>query len=112
MLYHISETLFDHAINNGHTPCDLGVQNDPFTGKTYRLLSFPVKNELRDPCDKDLIINSAHKLVEIADTMKLEKIYLVRPGYGIDLPDYDTTIRPELHKIFDDRFYILDYLLN
>lgn len=103
--FHIAKKLAEHIRTNGNVPCDFGLVDS--AGQKYRLLSFPTKNHWRDPSDINLIANSAKILVELANKLKLEKIYTVRPGCGLGRLDYETQVRPIISKILDDRFYII-----
>lgn len=72
------------------------------------LVSFPTKNDWRDPSDIQLIKQSAEELMHMADVRKWQKVYLPRPGIGLGGLSWDK-VKMELEKILDDRV-IITYL--
>ena len=100
--YHVADKLADNIRNNGNVPCDLGIYDG------FHILSFPTKNDWRNDSDINLITDSAKKLVTLADTLNLTKIYSVKPGCGNGNLSWNTQVEPVLSKIFDDRFIIIE----
>ena len=70
------------------------------------IISFPTKNHFQDKGDLNLIIQSAKRLVWIADNYGLKKIIIPSPGTGCGQLSRDLVYK-ELNKILDDRFYII-----
>lgn len=77
--------------------------------KEYKclILSFPTINNLMDGSNIELIKQSAAVIVDHANQYSLKNIVTVRPGSGIGGLDYYKDVRPELIKIFDDRFTVV-----
>jgi hypothetical protein len=71
------------------------------------IFSFPTINNLVDGANLQLIKQSATLLKDIVDRFDLKGIMIGRPGAGIGGLDYYKEVRPELIKIFDDRFTIV-----
>jgi len=55
-----------------------------------------------------LIIDSAKKLVDLADCLDYKKIIIPRPGCGAGELEWHT-VAPELNKILDDRFFCITF---
>ena len=70
------------------------------------IISFPTKNHFQDKGDLNLIIQSAKRLVWIADNYGLKKIIIPSPGTGCGQLSKDLVYK-ELNKILDERFYII-----
>jgi hypothetical protein len=76
-----------------------------------RITSFPTKNHWRDSACISLIKQSAKELVGRLDAGSSEvqgPIYIPRPGCGLGGLDW-TDVKPELEKVFDDRFVIVTW---
>lgn len=73
---------------------------------TY-IVSFPTKHHYKDNSDLDLIIQSAKRIVQIADYYKAQKIYIPSPGTGLgNLPK--EVVYKALESILDDRFVLIE----
>ena len=55
-----------------------------------------------------LIIDSAKKLVELADRLNYKKVVIPRPGCGAGELSWET-VQPELNKILDNRFHSITF---
>ncbi len=99
--YHVSKILAEHITNHGNTPCDLGIYDG------FHILSFPTKNDWRDNSDIELIKSSAVGLMKIADELKLTRVYITKPGCANGHLSWNSTVKPELKKILDDRFIVI-----
>lgn len=75
-------------------------------GKTY-IVSFPTKNDYRNKSNINIIKNSAKFIVEIADYLEAEKIYIPSPGTGFGGLSKEDVYK-EIEAILDDRFIILE----
>ena len=64
------------------------------------------RNHFQDKGDLNLIIQSAKRLVWIADNYGLKKIIIPSPGTGCGQLSKDLVYK-ELNKILDERFYII-----
>lgn len=82
---------------------------DTLKNKQFKCLvfSFPTINNLIDGSNIELIKQSATVIVDYANQYGLKNIVTVRPGSGIGGLDYYKDVRPELIKIFDDRFTVV-----
>lgn len=99
-LYHVSGTLADHLKAHGNVPANLGVFDGVY------ILSFPTKNDWRDDSDINLIRNSAHLLVELADKLHLKHVYLPKPGCANGRLNWND-VKPVIQAILDDRFTVV-----
>jgi hypothetical protein len=69
------------------------------------IISFPTKWHWKENSDINLIINSAKKLVAIADAFNFDFVAMPRPGCGNGHLKWED-VKPVLEPILDDRFYI------
>ena len=99
--YGVSLKLARHLQQNGNTPCDLGIYDG------FHVLSFPTKNDWRDDSDLDLIINSARGLMQLADKLGLERVYITKPGCGAGRLDWNIVVKPAVKQVLDDRFVVV-----
>ncbi len=72
----------------------------------YSLVSFPTKENWKDPSQLWLVQRSAKELVAYADKMGWKKIVLTRPGCGLGGLEW-TDVKKVIGPILDDRFYII-----
>ena len=70
------------------------------------VFSYPTKHDWREMSNLDLIIQSAHQLVELVNIQGLKHVYLTRPGCGHGGLSWDT-VRPLIGPILNDRFTVL-----
>lgn len=73
----------------------------------FRYLSFPVKHHWHEKADLNLIEESAHKLVILADSYNYKLMALPRPGCGNGGLDWDE-VKSVIEPILDDRFVIIE----
>ncbi|MBR4421048.1 MAG: hypothetical protein IKS69_00765 [Erysipelotrichaceae bacterium] len=99
--YHVSGTLAKHLRENGNTPADLGVHDG------FHILSYPTKDDWRNPSTLQLIMKSAQLIVKLADELNLTKIYMVPPGCGLGGLNWATQVKPAIENILDDRFIVI-----
>lgn len=60
----------------------VGILQLPTVDDPAYYVSYPVKDVWMNPAREDLIIRSAHELMELIDLMYWEKVLLPRPGCG------------------------------
>lgn len=70
------------------------------------VVSMPTKNDWRDPSDINLIKQSAHELMALANRNNLRKLYLPAPGCSNGRLDYISDVRPTISGILDNRFTV------
>lgn len=70
------------------------------------VVSMPTKNDWRDPSDINLIKQSAHELMALADRNNLRKLYLPAPGCSNGRLDYISDVRLAISGILDNRFTV------
>lgn len=97
----IPKILGDKIKKSGNLPYVAGKVE-----KTY-IASFPTKNNYKDSGDINLIVNSAKRIVEIADYLKAETVCIPSPGTGFGGLDKEEVYN-ELRHLLDDRFIILE----
>lgn len=79
--------------------------NWPFYFPDLCVMTFPTKEDWRNPSIPELIKDSAQRATWLADAHKLKRILLPRPGCdrgGLDWEDVKLIIAP----ILDDRFVV------
>lgn len=59
----------------------------------------------------EIILKSAHQLVQIADTLNYKTIAIPRPGCGAGGLEWDY-VKPYIESIFDDRFWVVGYITD
>jgi hypothetical protein len=67
------------------------------------LASYPVKRHWKEAADPDLIVRSAHQLVELAQNFGYTRVAIPRPGSGNGRLRW-TDVRALIAPILDDRF--------
>lgn len=72
--------------------------------KQVNMLSFPTKNNWRQPSDIELIRQSAKEIVAICDACRITRCYLPAVGCGCGGLDWKRDVEPVLREILDDRF--------
>lgn len=83
--------------------------NRPFIlNKEEGIASMPVKHHWKEQADLELIKDSAHKLVEMADKFGWQDVLVVRPGCGNGGLNWDD-VRPVLEDIWDERFTVITF---
>ena len=70
-----------------------------------RIVSFPTKNDWKDPSDMFLIKRSAEALADMANKFNWRYIALPRPGCGCGGLEWED-VKKILSLIFDDRFVV------
>lgn len=75
------------------------------TSAPFSLLTMPVKHHWHEKADPDLIIRSAHELVDVARGWAWGTIWLPRPGCGNGRLNW-IDVRPLIEPILDDRFTV------
>lgn len=86
--------------------------DSPYNGRSYRLISFPVKHRWYERADLKLIERSAGELVALVDDADWltknsnAQIVLPRPGCGNGHLRW-SDVRPVIEPLFDDRFLVV-----
>lgn len=89
-----------HLVKNGNV---VGVFSEE------HIFTFPTKSYWKEDSSITLVLTSAFSLVKIVGEMKLDHVYLPRPGCGngkLKWPEVKELLKP----IFDDRFIIVDWV--
>lgn len=71
-----------------------------------RIISFPTKNDYRNPSDIELIAQSCHQSMAIADHFGLDSVFLPRPGCHNGKLNW-SYVMPVISSILDDRFTVV-----
>lgn len=74
---------------------------------TFTIFSFPTKHHFKENSDITLICKSAEQLVEMCNKFRISKCYLTRPGCGCGKLNWESTVKPWLSQILDDRFIVV-----
>ncbi len=73
---------------------------------TYAILSFPTKNDWRNPSDLQLILRSCNELTAIVEAFNINNCYIPLPGCGYGQLDPDEVI-PAISNILNDKFVLV-----
>ena len=98
----IPKLLGGYVKQYGNRVFNLG--KDETTG--IRLVSFPTKNNWKDPSDLALIRMSAEQLVELADKNNWTHVLVPRPGVGKGKLKW-SDVESELAEVLDERFFVI-----
>lgn len=114
----IERILGDHLATHGNHAWYLARGSDKYPGPQFGIIFMPVKHEWWQNADPDLIVQSAHELVKLADAeqrifepaahIEWENIWMPRPGCGNGHLDWDD-VRPLIEPILDDRFIAVTF---
>jgi hypothetical protein len=105
-LMHLSALLGKYLTKYGNRAFNLGKYTD--NTRTYTVFSFPTKHHWKEDSDITLISKSAEQLVEMCNKFGITKCYLTPPGCGCGKLNWETTVKPWLSQILDDRFIVVD----
>ncbi len=104
--FHISGLLGQYLYENGNHCFDMGLYT--YFGKQYHIITFPTKHDWRYKSDINLIRQSCEELTDIANKLKLAKVYLPKPGCGCGGLNWTHDVSPVLSEyLVDDRFFIV-----
>lgn len=73
----------------------------------YRIFTFPVKHHWFEKADLNLIERSAFQLKESVDKLRLERVFMVRPGCSNGRLMWED-VKSVIEKHLDDRFLVVD----
>lgn len=76
------------------------------TGEKCLVCTMPTKNDWKNDSDIELIKQSCHELMIIADKFTLTNIYLPRPGCMNGRLDWNKDVKPAIKNLLDDRFVV------
>ena len=105
-LFHLSNLLGKYLKQYGNRAFNLGRFQRP-SGAIFTVFSFPTKHDWKEDSDINLIIQSAEQLVQMCDKFGITKCYLPPVGCGCGKLNYETTVKPWISQILDDRFVIV-----
>lgn len=109
--FRLDEKLGQYITQYGNRAFNLGVYqryslNNLDMPDFFRVFSFPTKYHFRLDSDINLICKSAEQLVEMCNKFGITKCYLPKVGCGLGKLNYESTVKPWLSQILDDRFII------
>lgn len=91
---------------HGNHVYDLGLCFIPENRATFRLFSFPTKQDWKEDSKPELIRQSCKEMMEQADRHGIDTVYMPCPGCSNGKLDYWHDVRPILEEELDDRFII------
>lgn len=91
-----------HIRMNGNTLSPLLVHEECW------LVSFPTKNDWKDPSSIELITESAISLLEFTERFQWNNVFLPPAGCGLGGLSIDV-VKPILEDILDDRFTMINF---
>lgn len=108
--FHLSERLGKYLKEYGNRAFNLGkyYRNTLNNSACFTVFSFPTKHHWKEDSDMTLIIKSAEQLIEMCNKFGITKCYLTPPGCGCGNLNWETTVKPWLSQILDDRFIVVD----
>lgn len=98
----IDKKLGEYITKYGNRCFQLG--KGTVNGKTFIIVSVPVKHHWNEMADVTLISKSCDQLMEMADKYGYSKVYLPAPGCGNGRLNYENQVYPWISLILDDRF--------
>ena len=81
--------------------------NRVFVFSGWRIMTFPTKDDWKEPAKLPLIVQSAEQLMAAIRARKIRRIYLPRPGCGNGQLTWEQ-VQPAIAPILDDRVIILE----
>ena len=99
----IDNALGKKLASTGNHVYDMGVYSN--NGNKH-IVTFPTKNHWKDNSDIELIKQSCHELVALADTNNWTTVMLPPVGCGLGGLDFNTQVKPVISELLDDRFVI------
>lgn len=101
--------LADRILRNGHRTqiIDSWAPFSPASSKSPTVLvSFPTKNDWRDPSDLDLIVKSSHELMTLIEEQRWADVLLPAPGTGNGWLKWDV-VEEAIAPILDERVTVV-----
>lgn len=105
-IFHLSNLLGKYINQYGNRAFNLGRFQRP-NGAVFTVFSFPTKHNWKENSDITLICKSCEQLMEMCTKFSITKCYLTPPGCGCGNLNYETTVRPWISQILDDRFIVV-----
>ena len=105
-LFHLSGILGKYLVQYGNRAFNLGRfkrNNDAI----FTVFSLPTKHDWKNDSDINLIVKSCEQLVEMCDKFNITKCYLTPPGCANGHLNYESTVKPWISQILDDRFIVV-----
>ena len=108
-MLHLSARLGSYIKQYGNRAFNLGTYRRHCLNETviFTVFSLPTKHHYRDDSDITLICQSCEQLMQMCDKFSITKCYLTPPGCGCGRLNYETTVRPWISQILDDRFIVV-----
>lgn len=104
--FHLSAKLGAYLKQYGNRVFNLG-RYQRGTEAIFTVISFPTKHHWKEDSDITLICKSCEQLVELCNKFGITKCYLTPPGCGHGNLNYETTVKPWISMLLDDRFVIV-----
>ena len=73
------------------------------------ILTFPVKHDVEDKADPQLIADSCMQAHAMANKFAWEDVLIPRPGCGAGGLNYEKDVKPIVSMLLDDRFKIITF---
>lgn len=73
----------------------------------FTIFTLPTKHDWKENSDITLICKSCEQLMEMCTKFGITKCYLTPPGCGCGNLNYETTVKPWISQILDDRFIVV-----
>jgi hypothetical protein len=105
----LSGKLGSYITQYGNRAFNLGkYQRNYFSNQaTFTVFSLPTKHHWKEDSDITLICKSCEQLVEMCNKFCITRCYLPPPGCGHGNLNYETTVKPWISMILDDRFVVV-----
>lgn len=106
-LFHIDTKLAQYLKEYGNRAFNLGRFQNNQTGANFTLFTFPTKHNWKDDSDVTLICKSAEQLMQMCDKFGITRCYIPLVGCGCGGLNWETTVKPWVSQILDDRFTVV-----
>jgi hypothetical protein len=109
--FNLAPKLGRYITQYGNRAFNLGYYQIPASNGgmiVFTIFSFPTKHHYKDNSDVTLICKSAEQLVEMCTKFGITRCYLTRPGCYCGKLNWETTVKPWLSQILDDRFIVVN----
>lgn len=107
--FKLSPRLGSYLKQYGNRAFNMGkYRRDTFNNPAiFTIFTLPTKHHWKEDSDITLICKSCEQLVEMCNKFGITKCYLTPPGCGCGNLNYETTVKPWISMILDDRFVVV-----
>lgn len=104
-IYHLDIKLAEYLRTYGNRPFCMGQYT--LKGRCHTVMTYPTKHDWKEDSSLPLIVQSAKELKSLCDAWGITTCYMPRPGCSNGHLNWETTVKPAIAPILDDRFIIV-----